>query len=73
MVTMMTFTVTSNEEDPLTHEVSDEALEAAGGNEATNFTNCVAFSAKSLSGHPFCRDCIIAIPDRSDFQDGQQH
>jgi len=28
----------SNEEDLLTHEVSDEALEAAGGNEAGNFT-----------------------------------
>jgi hypothetical protein len=38
MVTMMTFIDTSNEEDLLTHEVSDEALEAAGGNEATNFT-----------------------------------
>ena len=32
------FIATSNEEDLLTHEVSDEALEAAGGNEATNFT-----------------------------------
>jgi hypothetical protein len=32
-ITMMTFIATSNkEEDPLTHEVSDEALEAAGGN-----------------------------------------
>ena len=38
MVTMMTFIVASNEEDLLTHEVSDEALEAAGGNEETNFT-----------------------------------
>jgi hypothetical protein len=38
MVTMMTFIATSNEEDLLTHEVSDEALEAAAGNEATNFT-----------------------------------
>jgi hypothetical protein len=38
MVTMMTFIATSNEEDLLTHEVSDEALEAAGANEATNFT-----------------------------------
>jgi hypothetical protein len=38
MVTMMTFIVASNEEDLITHEVSDEALEAAGGNEATNFT-----------------------------------
>src|SRR5262249_22714385 len=38
IVTMMTFIATSNEEDLLTHEVSDEALEAAGGNEATNFT-----------------------------------
>ena len=35
---MMTFIATSNEEDLLTHEVSDEALEAAGGNEARNFT-----------------------------------
>ena len=36
---MMTFIATSNEEDLLTHEVSDEALEAAGANdEATNFT-----------------------------------
>ena len=34
----MTFIVASNEEDLLTHEVSDEALEAAGGNEASNFT-----------------------------------
>jgi hypothetical protein len=30
--------MTSNEEDLLTHEVSDEALEAAGGNAARNFT-----------------------------------
>jgi hypothetical protein len=30
---MMTFLATSNEEDLLIHEVSDEALEAAGGNE----------------------------------------
>ena len=35
---MMTFITTSNDEDLLTHEVSDEALEAAGGNEARNFT-----------------------------------
>ena len=28
---MMTFLASSNEEDLLTHEVSDEALEAAGG------------------------------------------
>ena len=35
---MMTFIVASNEEDLLTHEVSDEALEAAGRNEETNFT-----------------------------------
>ena len=34
----MTFIDTSNEEDLLTHEVSDETLEAAGGNEATNFS-----------------------------------
>jgi len=39
MVTkMMTSIATSNDEDLLTHEVSDEALEAAGGNEARNFT-----------------------------------
>ncbi len=36
---MMTFVVASNEEDLLTHEVSDEALEAAGENEtAGNYT-----------------------------------
>ena len=36
---MMTFIDTSNEEDLLTHEVSDEALEAAGAYEvADNFT-----------------------------------
>jgi hypothetical protein len=36
---MMTFLATSNEEDLLIHEVSDEALEAAGANEvAANFT-----------------------------------
>jgi len=37
---MMTFIVTSNEEDLLTHEVSDEALEAAGANNkvAGNFS-----------------------------------
>jgi len=35
---MILFIDTPNEEDFLTHEVSDEALEAAGGNEATNFT-----------------------------------
>jgi hypothetical protein len=35
---MMTFLATSNEEDLLTYEVSDEALEAAGGNAARNFT-----------------------------------
>jgi len=33
---MMTFIATSNDEDLLTHEVSDESLEAAGGNEARN-------------------------------------
>jgi hypothetical protein len=39
MVTkMMTSIAASNDEDLLTHEVSDEALEAAGGNEARNFT-----------------------------------
>jgi hypothetical protein len=38
MVTMITFIVASNEEDLLTHDVSDEALEAVGGSEATNFT-----------------------------------
>ena len=36
---MMTFIDTSNDEDLLTHEVSDEALEAAGAyEEAANFT-----------------------------------
>jgi hypothetical protein len=35
---MITFIAPSNEEDQLTHEVSDEALESAGGNEARNFT-----------------------------------
>ena len=36
---MMTFLATSNEEDLLTREVPDEALEAAGANEvAGNFT-----------------------------------
>jgi hypothetical protein len=30
--------IVSNEEDLVTHEVSDEALEAAGGNEARNFS-----------------------------------
>jgi hypothetical protein len=36
---MITFIATSNEEkDLLAHELSDEALEAAGGSEASNFT-----------------------------------
>jgi hypothetical protein len=37
---MITFLAISNEEDLLTHEVSDEALEAAGGNNevAGNYT-----------------------------------
>jgi hypothetical protein len=36
---MMTFLPTSNEEDPLTYDVSDEALETAGENEiAGNYT-----------------------------------
>ena len=36
---MMTFLATSNEEDLLTREVSDEALEAAGANEVVgNYT-----------------------------------
>ena len=36
---MMTFLAISNEEDLLTHEVSDEALETAGENEiAGNYT-----------------------------------
>jgi hypothetical protein len=36
---MMTFLAASKEEDQLTHEVSDEALEAAGANEvAGNYT-----------------------------------
>jgi hypothetical protein len=30
--------IVSNEEDLLTHEVSNETLEAAGGNEARNFS-----------------------------------
>jgi hypothetical protein len=44
---MMTFLTTSNEEDFLIHEVSDEALEAAGGNEvAARYTlaNCTGLS-----------------------------
>jgi len=43
----MTFLATSNEEDLLTHEVSDEALERAGGNEVGgNYTlaNCTGLS-----------------------------
>jgi len=36
---MMTFLAVSSEEDLLTHEVSDEALEAAGGGDAAgNYT-----------------------------------
>jgi hypothetical protein len=36
---MITFIATSNEEqDLLAHELSDEALEAAGGSEASKFT-----------------------------------
>ena len=38
IVPMITFVATSNEEDLLTHEVLDETLEAAGGNEARNFS-----------------------------------
>jgi hypothetical protein len=50
---MMTFIATSNkEEDLLTHEVSDEALEAAGGNEARNY---------SLATCTFCFGCIPAF------------
>jgi len=44
---MMTFLATSNKEDLLIHEVSDEALEAAGGNEvAARYTlaNCTGLS-----------------------------
>jgi hypothetical protein len=44
---MMTFLTTSNEEDFLIHEISDEGLEAAGGNEvATRYTlaNCTGLS-----------------------------
>ena len=44
---MMTFLATSNEEDPLNYEVSDEALETAAGNEiAANFTlgSCTGLS-----------------------------
>jgi hypothetical protein len=43
----MTFLATSNKEDLLTQEVSDEALERAGGNEvAGNYTlaNCTGLS-----------------------------
>jgi hypothetical protein len=49
---MMTFIDTSNEEDLLTHEVSDEALEAAGGNEARNF---------SMSTCTFCFGCTLNL------------
>jgi len=44
---MITLLATSNEDDLLTHDVSDEALEAAGGNEVVgNFTlgNCTGLS-----------------------------
>jgi hypothetical protein len=44
---MMTFPATSREEDLLIREVSDEALEAAGGNDvAGNFTlaDCTGLS-----------------------------
>jgi hypothetical protein len=44
---MSTFLATSNEEDLLIHEVSDEALEAASGNEvAARYTlaNCTGLS-----------------------------
>jgi hypothetical protein len=44
---MSTFLTTSNEEGFLIHELSDEALEAAGGNEvAGNYTlaNCTGLS-----------------------------
>ena len=44
---MSTFLATSNVEDLLTHEVSDEALEAASGNEvAARYTlaNCTGLS-----------------------------
>jgi hypothetical protein len=45
---MMTFLATSNKEDLRIHEVSDEALEAAGGNEvAARYTlaNCTAYQS----------------------------
>jgi hypothetical protein len=44
---MMKFLSASNEENPLVYEVSDEALEIAGGNEiAGNYTlaNCTGLS-----------------------------
>jgi hypothetical protein len=44
---MMTFLATSNKEDLLIHEVSDEALEAAGGNEVAAryiLANCTGLS-----------------------------
>jgi hypothetical protein len=50
---MMTFIASPNkEEDLLTHEVSDEALEAAGGNEARNY---------SLATCTYCFGCVPAI------------
>ena len=52
---MMTFIATSNEEDLLTHEVSDEALEAAGGNEARNF---------SMATCTYCFGCVPAKQPR---------
>jgi hypothetical protein len=44
---MMTFLTTLNEEDFLIHEVADEALEAAGGNEVSaryTLANCTGLS-----------------------------
>ena len=44
---MLTFLATSNEENFLIHELPDEALEAAGGNEiAARYTlaNCTGLS-----------------------------
>jgi hypothetical protein len=52
MVTMMTFIAASNEEDLLTHEVSDEALEAAGGNEAKFYHGSLYVSSGGLAKQP---------------------
>jgi hypothetical protein len=55
---MITFIATSNEEeDLLAHELSDEALEAAGGSEASNFTMAglhVSYRLRRLNSPPAC-------------------